>query len=135
MIPVAPAIAYTPESDRFLVVKRSEEKDMYPGRWEFPGGVIEDGETPVEAAERELREETGFVGDTIREGGTHVVRGDYGEFKVHPVLIAVEKQEPDLSREHTEYRWLPSEDVVAMEHTVDGLDKDLLAVGIEVDNA
>ena len=29
--------------------------------WEFPGGVVEDGEIPIEGAKRELLEETGYV--------------------------------------------------------------------------
>lgn len=29
--------------------------------WEFPGGVVEDGELPIEGAKRELMEETGYV--------------------------------------------------------------------------
>ncbi|MGZ7196733.1 NUDIX hydrolase, partial [Streptococcus pyogenes] len=32
-----------------------------PSRWDIPKGHIEEGETPIEAAIRECREETGFV--------------------------------------------------------------------------
>lgn len=37
-----------------------ERRDL-PGAWQFPQGGIEDGEGPVEAARRELREETSIV--------------------------------------------------------------------------
>jgi 8-oxo-dGTP diphosphatase len=43
-----------------LVARRAEAQHL-PGAWEFPGGTIDDGEEPADAALRELREETGLV--------------------------------------------------------------------------
>ena len=55
--------------DDFLMVRqwRHGSKSL---SIEFPGGVIEDGETPLEAACRELREETGFSSKDVILLGT-----------------------------------------------------------------
>lgn len=45
--------------NRVLLTKRAASKD-YPLTWEFPAGSALAGETSVEAAIRELREETGL---------------------------------------------------------------------------
>jgi ADP-ribose pyrophosphatase len=37
--------------------------------WEFPGGVVEDGEDPLEGVKRELLEETGYVASNIQQIG------------------------------------------------------------------
>lgn len=44
----------------FWTQKRLEEGPLF-GKMEFPGGKIEPGETPEEAARREVHEEVGFV--------------------------------------------------------------------------
>jgi mutator protein MutT len=50
-----------------LVQKRIDLKTPEAdGKWEFPGGVIEFGETPQEAAIRECKEETGCIVEIIR---------------------------------------------------------------------
>lgn len=64
------------DGDRVLLISMEP-----PGQrrwWHFPGGGIEDGETPEEAAVRELREETGLRASTVTEylragihGGQH----------------------------------------------------------------
>jgi mutator protein MutT len=46
---------------RVLMLRRAADDDIHPGLWELPGGGIDPGETPAQAAEREVREEAGVV--------------------------------------------------------------------------
>ena len=47
--------------DRQVVLVRQYRHGVQEVLYEFPGGVIEDGEQPVEGVRRELLEETGYV--------------------------------------------------------------------------
>jgi len=52
------------KGDKILLVKRAF--DPGKGEWSLPGGFIELGETPEEAAKRELKEETNLDGEAIK---------------------------------------------------------------------
>lgn len=49
---------------KYLLIKRSEikrgQKNFYPAYWDIPGGTVEDGELPRQAAIRECQEEVGL---------------------------------------------------------------------------
>ena len=53
------AVVLIDESERVLLAQRPVGKAM-AGLWEFPGGKIEQGETPEQALVRELKEELGI---------------------------------------------------------------------------
>ena len=54
------------EDGTYLLTKRSDDKDVYPGFWEASaGGAAKSGEEPLEAATRELLEETGLTADSM----------------------------------------------------------------------
>lgn len=83
------AIAVVRRGDQVLLAQRS--KGGYIGRWGFPGGHVERGETVIEAAMRELGEETGVVAEPV--GVLTVLdeigRNEAGVVQWHYVLVAV----------------------------------------------
>lgn len=89
------------DGKKVLLLKRSEKGDGY-GTWGLPGGKIEEGESAIDAARREAKEECGKVkgqrfDDLVEKDGLH---------KWTTFFFRIEKPfKCKLSDEHTEYKW------------------------------
>jgi 8-oxo-dGTP diphosphatase len=65
---------------KYMIARRRPGKHL-AGYWEFPGGKIEEGETPEESLQREMQEEFGvhaeigdYLGDSVHDYGSKIVR-------------------------------------------------------------
>ncbi|HKT31334.1 MAG TPA: NUDIX domain-containing protein [Gammaproteobacteria bacterium] len=82
--------------------------------WDFPKGAVEPGETPLQAAIREVREETGLNDLEFLHGEVYAETAPYNRGKVARYYLARTRSDAvTLSanpvtgiREHMEYRWL-----------------------------
>lgn len=89
----------------FLAVRRPEGKVM-AGYWEFPGGKIEPGETPLEALRRELEEELGITDIAAEFWRTVIHTYAHGRVTLHVFLVDAFRGEP-APLENQELVWTP----------------------------
>ena len=105
-IRVAAAVIY--ENDRVFAAARGCGE--YKGWWEFPGGKIEEGETPQEALVREIKEELTAeisVGELIKS-----IEYDYPDFHLSMDCFRAEVVRGELVlREAADARWLTKEEL------------------------
>lgn len=82
----------------------------YKDWWEFPGGKIEENESPRDAVSREIGEELGVsieVGDRI-----YVVEYDYPDFHLHMEAFACTITGGEIElREHENALWLDRDSI------------------------
>ena len=97
---ISVAVGITHNSIGQLLVSQRPASKSHPGKWEFPGGKVEPGETVFKALAREFREELGL--EIIQAAPTFVVRHRYPdrsvELNVWRVIKSRGKQEGQVVR-------------------------------------
>ncbi len=106
-IPIVCADIVVIHWDEVLLLKRNTEP--LKGHWGLPGGRVELGETPKQAAIRELKEETGIkasMDELVNEKVVTHFGADVQAIIVTYVINRIETK-VELSKEHTERAWVP----------------------------
>lgn len=95
-----------PRRHLVFLTLRSDEVAQ-PGFWGIPGGKVESGETPLEAAIRETREEVGSVPAHRMVGRTHRRYGSFlfTTFIAHVTSRVVDTFTPLLNEESSDAAW------------------------------
>ena len=89
--PFTAALAVCRRGDRVLLAQRAKGPGPAIGKWGFPGGMQELGETILAAAARELLEETGITSEPLRVVDAFDVIGkeEDGRIRAHFTLVCV----------------------------------------------
>ncbi|PIC63946.1 8-oxo-dGTP diphosphatase MutT [Sporosarcina sp. P13] len=103
------------ENDKGEILSALRSPKMtLPNYWEFPGGKIEQGETPEKALQREIQEELecvirvqDAVEDTTYEYEKVIVRLE--------TFMATIVEGTPIATEHAELRWIPREQLAELD--------------------
>jgi ADP-ribose pyrophosphatase YjhB (NUDIX family) len=100
-------------NDRVLLVKRAIEPGY--GKWTFPGGHVDRGETVEEAALRETLEECGAIADLGDLLGLFSYPGRPVVIAVYRGTLAPGSREPHAGDETLEVGWFTQEEAAGLE--------------------
>jgi 8-oxo-dGTP diphosphatase len=120
-IPCAGAVVHDADG-RVLLIRRAHAPSE--GLWSLPGGRIEAGETPPEAAAREVREETGLRVDV----GPLLATVEFGDYLVHDFAATVVGGSLAAGDDAAEVRWCTPDEISTLD-TSPGLVEALTAMG------
>jgi 8-oxo-dGTP diphosphatase len=111
MIKVAAAVL---EKEGKILVAKRRQKDSLPGKWEFPGGKIEPGETPEECLRRELEEEFAIlaeIGEFICCSSFH-----YPHLSIELLAYKAKHRRGIFElKAHDEIRWVTKEELIEID--------------------
>lgn len=101
---------------KILCCKRGEnEFDYIANKWEFPGGKVEQGESPSDAIRREILEELKL--EVVTHAEFCIVEYEYPDFTItlHAFICQVWNYQPFELKVHTTCLWLAPRALTALD--------------------
>lgn len=100
---------------QWLAHQRSSAKSIYPNLWGLgAGGKVDAGETPLQAAQRELREELQISGTHLTSYGEFTWQSPETSYQGHLFGCETKVKQPPLNTEFAQLAWLSSAQIAAL---------------------
>jgi len=113
--PLAVVCALIEREGHVLMAQRPVHKHL-GGKWEFPGGKVESGETFEAALHRELDEELGCTVEIIRPLTSHTHAYATVTVRLIPFVVRLLATSGEVqAREHAALRWVPAAELSALD--------------------
>lgn len=112
---VIEVVAAIIESDGLVLACRRRPEKAAGGKWEFPGGKVEQGEAPSDALVREIQEELDtsiLVVGVLRRDDTRVGGNVIRLTCMHVQLLG---PAPTRSADHDSLRWMASSELATLD--------------------
>lgn len=101
------------ENNEIFCALRSPQMSL-PNLWEFPGGKIEENESPIEALKREIKEE--FLCEIDVHNKVEDTTYDYGTFIVRlETYMATLMYGTPVAQEHSETKWMKKSELSSLQ--------------------
>ncbi|MCC5911775.1 MAG: (deoxy)nucleoside triphosphate pyrophosphohydrolase [Clostridiaceae bacterium] len=108
MIEVVAAILIN-ENKEIMIARKKTGKPL-SGLWEFPGGKIEERETPEESLKREIMEEMNLTIEILNYFATNI--HDYGDKKIKLIAYMAKVVDGKLKlKDHDKVEWVESQNL------------------------
>ena len=105
---VGVALIFDKSSNKVLIGRRAPT-EPFAGYWEFPGGKLEQGETPEEAIQRELMEELNVECSVHNKFDETIYTYSTGKFKLLTYFTTIDESTIE-KRVHDELKWVSIKD-------------------------
>lgn len=106
--------AFILSEGKILLIKR-KEVEIFEGFWDVPGGKLEKEDSLYEGIAREIKEEVGLkLTKVLLILSTTKFEGDKEDYPtiIRNIYLCNAVGEINLSKEHSEYKWVKPEDLV-----------------------